>query len=125
MVILDTNVLIDHLRQDPSLSRLIAFSKKHPEELLGMSIISVQELYQGKSTLDENKENVLLATINSLQLLPYTYEVSELAGKIARDLVLPIEFADVAIAATAIMNGAKLYTLNPKHFENISDLQLI
>jgi len=125
MVILDTNVVIDHLRQDPSLSRLIAFSKDHPEDLLGMSIISVQELYQGKSTLEENKENVLLATINSLQLLPYTYEVSELAGKIARDLAFPIEFADAAIAATAIMSSAKLLTLNHKHFENISDLHLI
>lgn len=35
-----------------------------------------------------------------------------------------IEFADAAIAATAIINGALLATLNKKHFQSIRDLEL-
>jgi predicted nucleic acid-binding protein len=125
MVILDTNIIIDHLRQPPSRSKLVAFSKSHPRQSLAISLISIQELYQGKSTLEESQENILLATVSSLKILPYTYEVSELAGKLHRDSKTPIEFADAAIAATAILNDAKLVTLNKKHFNNIPELKLI
>ena len=124
MVILDTSVIIDHLRQDPSSSSLLAFSKKSPREEIGISIISLQELYQGESTRQTQKENHLLATVSGLQVLPYTYEVAELAGKISRDSEYDLEFVDAAIAATTIHNGAKLFTLNKKHFVNIPDLEL-
>ncbi len=41
-----------------------------------------------------------------------------------RDSKTPIQFADAAIAATAIINGAELYTLNKKDFEKIPGLLL-
>jgi len=124
MVILDTSVIIDHLRQNPSSSRLLTFAKKHPQESLGISTISIQELYQGGSTRSQEAENKLLTTISSLQILPYTYEVAELAGKISRDSKVVMEFPDAAIAATAILTEAKLYTLNKKDFKGIPDLIL-
>lgn len=78
----------------------------------------------GRSTKDSQKEQYLLATISPLKILPYGYETAKLAGEIARDLDRPIELADAAIAATAILNGCELATLNVKDFAGIDKLRL-
>lgn len=127
MVVIGTNIIIDHLRlqkkqQD---SELIKIARKMPKEVLALSIISVQELYEGQSTKDDHKEQYLLATISPLKILPYTYEIAQLAGEIARDLNRPIELADAAIAATAILNNAALLTDNKKDFSDIKNLHVI
>ena len=125
MVVLDTNIIIDHLRQPKKKETPLAkIAKQKPKEELAISMISVQELYEGRSTRNEEKERYLLATIVPLQILLYTYEVAQLAGKIARDLNRSIELADAAIAATAIVNGAQLFTLNKKDFLEIEGLEL-
>lgn len=125
MVVLDTNIIIDHLRQSPNKeTALKSIARKTRKEDLAISVITVQELYEGKSTLNEEKEAYLLATITPLRILPYTYEVAQTAGKIARDLKQPIEFADAAIAATAITHGASLLTLNKQHFAGIKELEI-
>lgn len=125
MVILDTNIIIDHLRlqQANQDSQLMRIAKQKPKEILALSLISVQELYEGRSTKDSQKEQYLLATISPLKILPYTYEVAQLAGELARDLNRPIELADAAIAATTILNSSSLLTLNKKDFTTIKDLQ--
>lgn len=126
MILLDTNIIIDHLRQFKEKETiLMGVSKKHSKEDLALSVISVQELYEGISTKEEDKEEYLLATITPLKILPYTYETAQLAGEIARDLKSPIEFADAAIAASAILCGGSLLTLNKKHFSGISELELM
>lgn len=125
MVIVDTNVIIDHLRQRDQTTELMKVAKKFSKQNLGLSTISIQELYEGKSTRDEEKEKYLLAILSSLKILPYTYEIAKLAGEIARDLNNQIELADAAIAATAIVNGAQLLTLNKKDFADIKSLELL
>ncbi len=125
MVVLDTNIIIDHLRQSKDKrSALIRLVEKKPKETLALSVVSVQELYEGKSTRSNSKEQFLLATIAPLKILPYTYKVAKLAGEIARDLARPIELADAAIAATTILNNAQLSTLNKKDFQKIKNLDL-
>jgi len=126
MVVLDTCIIIDHLRtKEKKDSLLMEIAGKKPKESLAISMISIQELYEGKSTKDKQKEQSLLATIVPLKILPYTYEVAELAGRIARDLKRPIELADAAIAATAITSGASLLTLDRKDFRGIKGLELL
>jgi len=126
MVVLDTNIIIDHLRQPKKKeTHLAKVAKQKPKEELAISMISVQELYEGRSTRDKEKEQYLLATIVPLQILLYTYEVAQLAGKIARDLGHSIELGDAAIAATTIVNGAQLFTLNKKDFRGIEGLELL
>jgi len=88
-------------------------------------MLTIQKLYEGKSTKDKGKEKDMLATISPLTVLPYTYEIAQLAGEIARNLNRPQELADAAIAATAIVNSAQLATLNTKDFINITDLELL
>lgn len=125
MVVLDTNIIIDHIRQFGSESLLERLHKKIPEDNLAISIISIEELYRGQSTKEPEAEKILLATLGSLKVLPYTYEIAELAGKLIRDSSQILEFADAAIAATAIVNSASLFTLNKKDFAQISNLELL
>ncbi|MBI4067269.1 PIN domain-containing protein [Candidatus Gottesmanbacteria bacterium] len=124
MVVLDTNIVIDHLRQKGGNSKLVKFAESKVSETLAISIISIQELYEGKSTTDKKEEKLLIETLNSLKILPYTEEIAQGAGKIARDAKIKIEVADAAIAATAIINGASLYTLDRQDFSSIPDLKL-
>lgn len=125
MVVLDTSIIIDHLRQPKKKpSRLIRLAKQKPKETLALSIISIQELYEGKSTQEPKKEQSLLATIAPLKILPYTYEIAQLAGEISRDLGRPLELADAAIAATTLIHNASLLTLNKKDFHGIKNLEL-
>ena len=126
MVVLDTNIIIDHLRQKQAKETLLlAVAREAAKENLAISTITVQELYEGKSTRNLKTEEYLLDIIMPLKILPYTYEVAQLSGEIARDLDHSIEFADAAIAATAIVNGAILATLNKRHFAGIKNLELM
>lgn len=125
MVILDTSIVIDHIRQpEDKITLLMQVTEKFSPKDLAISIISIQELYEGKSTKDQGKERELIATISPLKILPYNFEVAQLAGEISRDYPGPIEFQDAAIAATAILNKAFLFTLNKKDFQNIKNLKL-
>lgn len=126
MVVIDTNIIIDHLRQKGSpeslLNKLVAQIELTEAAI---SIISIQELFAGQSTKDKEIEEWILKIINPYKILPYTFEVAKLAGEIDRDSKNQMDFPDAAIAATAILNKAKLLTLNKKDFEGIKGLKLI
>ena len=124
MVILDTNIIIDHLRQPPGTSVLTDLLSRFSYQDLKFSLLTLQELYAGTSTKVPQKEKDLLATISQFEILPYTYEIAKLAGEIMRDLNHSIELADAAIAATALINNCELATLNRKDFAGISELSL-
>lgn len=124
MVVLDTSILIDYVRTKGT--------RKTPfEEISGyvgkrnlaISILTIQELFRGKSAANEEVEKTLLAIINSLAVLPYTFEVAKKGGEISRDY--DVSFPDAAIAATSIVNGAQLATLNPKDFTGIPHIELL
>lgn len=126
MVILDTDIVIDHLRAiDDRVSQLIKIARRVSRTNLAVSVITIQELYEGQSSRDKTKEEYLLATIAPLKIIPYTFEVAKRAGMIARDLDRSIEFADAAIAATAVVHRASLYTLNQRDFRTIKGLELV
>lgn len=126
MVILDTNVVIDHLRLLSSKdSKLVKLAEQLPKENFAISMITVQELYEGQSTKDEKIEQVLLSTIAPMTILPYTFDVAKKAGQINRDTKHTIGLGDAAIAAAAVINGASLYTLNKRHFQGIKGLELL
>lgn len=124
MVIIDTSILIDYLRR-PESSPFKKFVEQNKEEKLSISILTIQELYAGKSSKEALKENFFLNIINKMDVLPYTYKVAQLAGELTRDYDKNLEFPDAAIAATTILNKASLFTLNKKDFKGIKKLKLI
>lgn len=126
MVILDTNIVIDHLRHTTSgESLLMRITKTHDPTTLALSPITIQELYEGTSTKIPAKLQAMLAVVTPLTLLPYTAETAQKAGEIARDLGRPIELADAAIATTTIIHNGQLATLNKKDFAGIPDLRFL
>lgn len=125
MVVLDTNIIIEHLRKHGKDSPLLKLGNELPEEPFAISTISIQELFEGRSTRIEKEELYLMETLKPLQILSYTYEVAKLAGEIARDSISKLDLADAAIAATAIINKASLATLNKKDFQEIADLEFV
>lgn len=124
MVVIDTSIIIDHLRSAASQSKLSVFVQNHPHEELAISLISIQALYEGQSTLQTEKERDLVTVLAGIKILPYTYDVAKLAGTLARDAQKPVELADAAIAATTIIHQSTLYTLNLKDFTLFDDLVL-
>src|SRR5690606_27920127 len=117
MVVLDTNILIDHLRQlERRMSLFSKITSLLPGETFAISIITVQELYAGKSSASRQAAREIEKIISALQLLPYDYKTAKRAGRVARDMQGKVKFADATIAATTIENKATLYTLNRKHF---------
>ena len=124
MVILDTDIIIDHLRQPPEKSLITRLLQRVSQKQVKISLVTIQELYAGRSTRDPQREKDLLTTITLFDILPYTYEIAKLAGELRRDLSRPLNFSDAAIAATAILNHYQLFTLNKKDFVGIPDITL-
>jgi tRNA(fMet)-specific endonuclease VapC len=63
-----------------------------------------------------------------MEKLPYDTNVNKTAININRKLKqisMQIDIPDLMIAACAITSGAKLATLNSKHFSRIDGLELI
>lgn len=125
MVVLDTSILIDALRQFKGHDLVLREFIGLDSDDLAISVLTIQELYAGKSSKDLKKEKLIQVVISSLDILSYTYEAAKLAGEIARDSDRSLSFQDAAIAATAILNKAKLFTLNKKDFKEIKNLKLI
>jgi predicted nucleic acid-binding protein len=123
MVILDTSVIIDHLRQKTKNSLLRRLAVKYQNQM-AVSVITLQELYEGQSTRDQVKENHMLSILTPLKILPYTEEVAKLAGILGRDNQGSADLADLAIAATAIVYKTPLATINIKHFTSLKGLDL-
>lgn len=123
MVVLDTNIVIDHLRRPAGVTVLTQFMQRHPQEELAISTITIQELYEGKSTVIKDRERDLLASLAPFEILAYSHEVAEAAGKICRDTTKQYDFPDAAIAATCLVNHCALATLNKKDFSGIEGLE--
>jgi predicted nucleic acid-binding protein len=122
MVIIDTSVIINFLHQKDKKTTLLRLVENLGKKNLAISIITVQEIYSGRSAGLVKEEDIIRALFGSLEILPYNFETAKLAGEIVRNN--QISFADAAIAATSLFYGAQLATLNPKDFEKIAGLEL-
>lgn len=126
MVVIDTSVIIDHLRcLGRKRSVFDILSDKFAREEMAVSMPTIQELYEGKSTLDSQRKEEMLAIVGSIEILPYSYDVAKNAGEIIRDLNSELEFADAAIAASCLVNDCELATLNIKDFRSVPGLKLV
>jgi tRNA(fMet)-specific endonuclease VapC len=123
-MVVDTSIIIDHLRsKDKLASRLYQLSDE-PE--LYLSAVSMYELYMG-ATSKEKEKDIQLVT-ESLILLSFTDAVALRAAKIYHQLKKNnemIEFRDIFIAATCLVNELPISTLNKKHFKRINGLKIV
>ena len=126
MVILDTNILIDHLRQQNiKLTLYQKLLKKYSRKSLGISTISLQELFIGQSTRSIKFKKEILLSVSGIKVFSHNKAIAQLAGEFMRDSENNLQFADAAIAATAVHYSASVATLNTKDFKGIPGLKLL
>lgn len=122
MIHLDTSVLIDALtgprRSMPALRRIVADGIR-----LGVSSLALYEWRRGPRT------DVELAIEAALLGPEAVVAFGEVEAALAASVYRQIRRArgrevDLAIAACAVVQGARLWTLNPEDFSDIPQLQL-
>lgn len=125
MVILDTNIIIDQIRQRPGKSTVLkSLLKRVGHKSLAISSVSIQELYTGQSTRHPHNKGILLQTLKVIKVFSLTPSIARITGELMRDSTGKLQFADAAIAATALYHQAELATLNTKDFSEIPHLKL-
>ncbi len=121
---IDTSIIIDYLRKKKK--QYTKFYRIVDVYRLYISSVTVFELLAGAK--DEQKRRDIDNIIDYLEVLPFTRETAEEAGKIILSLKKNnkiIEAKDLFIAATALSNRLPVMTLNVKHFDRIPGLELI
>lgn len=110
--LLDTNILIEFLRQVPTAAAWFRALDERPL----MSAISVLELYAGVRSQREERD--VLTLRNLVACVPIGQEIAEDAGSFMRHFHKShgIDIPDAIIAATAEHHGLRLATLNVRHF---------
>lgn len=123
-MVIDTGVIIDHLRaKDKTSTKLFEISDNAP---LYISAVSLYELHMGATT-PQKLDDVVNIT-EGLIVLPFNDQIAVKASQIYHSLRRSnqiIEFRDIFIAATCIINGLPIVTLNRKHFHRVDDLRII
>ncbi len=107
-VVIDTDILVDHLRGH---RRFRAGGRR-----VAYSVVTRAELFAGT---DQDRARELLGT---LEEIPVDRAIAELSGNIRKQHGTDV--ADALIAATAITLGLPLLTRNRPHFEGIKGLKL-
>jgi predicted nucleic acid-binding protein len=118
-VVLDTSVLIDHLRASSAATEYLAGLDDRPS----CSEISRIEVIQGLRSSERRAATKLFALI---AWVPVSEAVASRAGDLGRRWRRShpgIGVADLAIAATAEQIDADLATLNLKHFPMFKGLR--
>lgn len=125
-VVIDTNIIIDHLRQgikQKTQSQLEVIVEDRDIIPL-ISTATMQELFAGQSSKKAKEERKIKSILALFKTIPVNEETAENAGKIMRDTKPLIQFADAQIAAAAILEKACLLTKNRKDFLPIKGLKL-
>lgn len=127
-VSLDTDILIDILRNDPE--TIEWFKKNIDNYSFSTSVINLFELYTGayKSVDADKKIKDIEELSQKLIIIDLKHKDSHLAGKIKALLEekgMILETRDILIGSIALSNNLHLKTNNKKHFSRIEGLKLV
>ena len=125
--LVDTDWVVHHLN---GVQEIRAKLKEIQPYGLGLSIISLAELYEGAyySSDPERSHLQLNNFLSSLDVLGVDAEICKVFGQqrgYLRKSGLMIGDFDLLIAATCLHHGLKLLTNNRRHFERVKGLEII
>lgn len=123
---LDTSIIIDYLRGNPSIINLIDNLKGE----LTSGYFCLAELFEGvcRSKEKEKHKQIILEFFSGLNFIfGIDGEIAEKFGQIRMKLKSQgkiIEDIDIFIAAICLVNNLTLVTLNSKHFSKVQNLKI-
>jgi predicted nucleic acid-binding protein len=123
-MVIDTSIFIEFLRAKNK-KQTTLFNISETKQLY-ISSVTLYELHMG-ATSSEKKQDIQILT-DDIPVLPFDDTVAKEAARIYHILRTNnkiIEFRDIFIAATALVHELPINTLNRKHFERITKLNLI
>ena len=121
-LVLDTTVLIDHLRGDARARDLIADAVRNGDEIWSVTVVRT-EVLAGMRSREEARTLSLLEELNWLDV---TIEVADRAGDLARRYLKShrgVDTTDYILAAACEILQARLFTSNVKHFPMIKGIK--
>jgi len=121
VVVVDTSVLIDHLRGDQNAHHALRAAARSGERLTA-SVLTKVEILAGMRASEERATRGLM---DSLDLVEVDNQIAERAGQLANRYLRShpgVDPVDYVVAATALQLGADLWTRNVKHFPMFPEL---
>ncbi len=121
-ILVDTSVLIDHLRGDEAAQRALVGAVEQGERL-ACSVVTKVEVLAGMRPGEEPATRRLL---DALDWIDVDDGIAERAGAMANRYLRShpgVDPIDFIIAATAEQHDAALWTRNIKHFPMFADLR--
>ena len=121
MLLVDTNILIDYLRQN---LQAVAFVTENGKANLALSPIVVMEVFQG--VLNKADFQRTRKVLNGFTVLDFDISIARLAMQLQQQYVLShrIGIPDALIAATALIYDLELRTYNLKDFHFIPGIRV-
>ena len=105
-------------RRSSRLRAAASFLRDYSERII-LSAIVVAELYAGvRGEKDEAEQTALENLLELFQMVPVRGDIARLGGLYFRDYGPShgVSLPDALVAATAVLEGAALKTLNVKHY---------
>mgnify|MGYP003551083330 CR=1 FL=1 len=121
LVMVDTCVLIDHLRGHPGAAACLRDAAQRGDELWAVSVVRT-ELLAG---VRAGEEEQVQAFLGALRWLDVTVELADAAGTLAARYLRShpgVDTVDYIIAAGALALDARLLTQNVRHFPMLPGL---
>lgn len=119
--LIDTNILIDHLREYKS---ILSFIKEClvKNYRLKISVITRAEIKAGQSMKEPKQAKKAELLLSIFDVVCLDSLIADKAGNLKRKY--SINIIDAIIAATALITNSVLLTRNTKHFKDISNLKI-
>ncbi len=125
--LLDTDWVIDHLH---NVGRVTQRIEELSPEGLGLSVISLAELYEGifNSTDPAGNESALQDFLSGVEVVPVDEATCRVFGRERgrlRAAARMIADFDLLIASTCLRHSLTLLSNNRRHFELVEELEII
>lgn len=120
--IVDTSILIDHLRGDARAERLLIEAARQEDELWSVTVVRTEIL----AGMRPSERAATLGLLRVFRWQDVTVELADRAGELANQW-LPshpgVDTVDYLLAAAVEQLGGTLWTRNVKHFPMFDELR--
>ncbi len=120
-ILLDTDVLIEHLRNNQKVTQQILELHQDPQVTLSYTPVTEAEIIRGLRSHERQKTEKALSYFDVISV---TKEIGRVAGNYLRKYASShgLQIADALIAAVASIHNLSLCTFNLKHYP-MQDIQ--